>query len=329
MNHRKSLLQGATVQLYMGPLLAGLAGFGPALLPPFIAIFMLWLVLLRPHRWPQSGAEWLKPDALLLTLTLLVSQTLFVAVLFGVGRGLGGVLGYLPIFHPTLPLCLSLLALPLMRLVWSPELALENDETIDQDLWAAAQSGEARPAVSAQLAMSELFALSERGRADAGQMLDALDHYLDTGDIWSRLAVLAASLDTSPANEHVALRRAVILKSTDPLPQSQFAVPGEIRTAFAAAGTSDDLLALLALRGRALLQKQPSAAHYFPPRAVVTDLAANSAGGTAALALADLAAELAKLVPEPPNAAQKNAATRPASGAASGPRGFAAKTTSA
>ena len=324
MNHRKRLLQVATVLLYMGPLLAGLAGFGPALLVPFVSLFMLWLILLRPHNWPQTAQEWLKPTSLLAAFTLVATQLFFVAVLFCVGRGIGGVLGYVPLYHPLLPVTLSVMALPLLRLVWNPELALVNDDSIDQLLWTGDTEGAgARPvSLSAEAAVSGLFALSEDGKAGAEHMLDALDQFLDTGDIWARLAVLAGTLDASPASEHVALRRAVILKATDPIPQSQFTVPGEMRTAFAAAGNSAALLSLLAVRGRALLHKIPAAAHYFPPHQVVQELAADCADSATARALSELALELGRAAPEAgpqPKPAQK-AAT---------PRGFVAPSVSA
>ena len=328
MNHRKRLLQGATVLLYMGPLLAGLAGFGPALLVPFVLLFMLWLILLRPHNWPQSTGEWLKPASLFAALTLVATQLLFVAVLFGVGRGLGGVLGFVPIYHPLLPVTLSVLALPLLRLVWNPELALITDDSIDQLLWDNEHgAADARPpAISAEAAVSALFALSEDDKARVEHMLEALDQFLDTGDIWSRLAVLAAALDATPAQQHVALRRAVILKATDPIPQSQFTVPGEMRTAFAAAGNSAELLSLLAQRGRALLNKLPSAAHYFPPHQTVRELAEGCSDAEAARVLGDLAQELGQAAPDA--AIPHKPAAQPAAAKAA-PRSFVPPSASA
>ncbi|WP_157971150.1 hypothetical protein [Pseudogemmobacter bohemicus] len=314
MAYRKRLIQATTVLLYMGPLLAGLAGFGPGYLMPFVTLFMLWLVMLRPHKWPQSFGEWLTPTALIAGVTLLTSQILFVAVLFGIGRGIGGVLGFVPLFNPLLPLALSFVAVPLLRMAWVPELALANGETIDQLLWTDDPGADAPRQIpaSAEGAVSGLFALSEDAGTDTEVMLDRLDHFLDTGDIWSRLAALTAALDACPSSDHLSLRTAVILKATDPFPQSEYTVPGEMRTAFAAAGNSADLLSLLSLRGRALLQKIPATAHYFPPVGVVLELAEACGDTTAALALRDLAAGLvasgAEQTPEPVRT--KPAATR-------------------
>lgn len=295
MTHRKRLIQAANVLLYMGPLLAGLAGSGAGYLPPFVALFMLWLVMLRPHKWPQRFGEWLTLRAGLAALTLLCSQILFVALLFGVGRGIGGVLGYMPLFNPVLPVALSLVALPLLRMASMPELAMVTGETIDQLLWSD-EPGAAPPRpvpASAEAAVSALFALAEDGAAEVGVMLEELGHFLDTGDIWSRLAALTAALNAGPASQHVVLRTAVILKATEPFPHSDYTVPGEMRTAFAAAGNSEELLSLLSLRGRTLLHKIPAMASYFPSAGVVRDLAGVCESSAAARASRDLAAALA------------------------------------
>ena len=53
MRSRLRLLMGATALLYLGPVLAGLGGFGWSVVPVFTAIFLLWLIVLRPHQWPQ------------------------------------------------------------------------------------------------------------------------------------------------------------------------------------------------------------------------------------------------------------------------------------
>lgn len=66
---RLKLLQIATVALYMGPLLAGMAGFGWAMLPPFVTLFVAWLIVLRPHQWPQTNAEWLQSKSLISAFT--------------------------------------------------------------------------------------------------------------------------------------------------------------------------------------------------------------------------------------------------------------------
>jgi hypothetical protein len=48
MHNKLRLLMGTTALLYLGPLLAGLRGFGWPVVPVFAAIFVLWLIVLRP-----------------------------------------------------------------------------------------------------------------------------------------------------------------------------------------------------------------------------------------------------------------------------------------
>ncbi|MDT8857176.1 hypothetical protein RNZ50_19495 [Paracoccaceae bacterium Fryx2] len=127
MMNRQRLLMGATALLYSGPLLAGLGGYGWALVPVFTAIFMLWHLILRPQQWPQDAAGWMRPEAWLLLLGQGAMQVLLVAVCFGVGRGTGGVLGALPPFPVMLPIAISFLSIPLARLLWDPWKAAAND----------------------------------------------------------------------------------------------------------------------------------------------------------------------------------------------------------
>lgn len=100
--------QAATALLYFGPVLAGLAGFGWTLLPPFVLIFTLRLMLLRPHLWPQSYRAWASSPALLDMLAQVLIQILLVALLFALGRGIGGVLGHISTFDILLPIAVSL-----------------------------------------------------------------------------------------------------------------------------------------------------------------------------------------------------------------------------
>lgn len=131
MQNRLRLLMGVTSLLYVGPLMAGLGGFGWAVVPLFAAIFMLWLFILRPHQWPRNLSEWRDPQALIALLTQGLVQFLLVAVLFGVGRGIGGVLGALPMFSVVLPLSISFLSIPLARMIWDPWKAAQVDRFLD------------------------------------------------------------------------------------------------------------------------------------------------------------------------------------------------------
>ncbi|MDZ4097043.1 MAG: hypothetical protein U1D35_19280, partial [Paracoccaceae bacterium] len=120
MHNRLRLLMGANALLYFGPLLAGLGGFGWSLVPVFAAIFVLWLIILRPQEWPDSLADWRRPETLVALAARAAVQLLLVAVCFGIGRGIGGVLGAVPPFPVMLPIAISFLSIPLARLIWKP-----------------------------------------------------------------------------------------------------------------------------------------------------------------------------------------------------------------
>ena len=125
MLNKITLMRGATALLYLGPLLAGLAGSGWAMVPVFSLLFVLWLLFLRPETWPgtasgaRNGASWLQ----LATRTLV--QVLLVTVFFGIGRGIGGVLGAAIPIPSWLPVVLSTLAILVGRLIWNPDAAAQ------------------------------------------------------------------------------------------------------------------------------------------------------------------------------------------------------------
>lgn len=120
MENRRRLLMAANALLYFGPLLAGLAGFGWGLVPIFTAIFVLWLVILQPYEFPINRREWMSPDAWVAVSARVAVQLLLIVVLFGVGRGIGGILGAMAGFSPILPLAISFLSIPVARLIWDP-----------------------------------------------------------------------------------------------------------------------------------------------------------------------------------------------------------------
>ena len=84
---RMRLVKGATALLYIGPLIAGLCGLGWDMVAPFAAIFVVWLMVLRPEQWPTTPGEWLTGQAWLAALAQVLSQVLLVGVLLGIGRG--------------------------------------------------------------------------------------------------------------------------------------------------------------------------------------------------------------------------------------------------
>ena len=124
----------ATALLYLGPLLAGLAGFGWPLVYAFATIFTLWLITMRPGDWPRDPATWRRPEVPVRALGQVVVQVLLVALMFGIGRGIGGVAGFLPPLPMALPLGISLLSIPLSRLVWDPVKAARMDAMLTEAL---------------------------------------------------------------------------------------------------------------------------------------------------------------------------------------------------
>lgn len=111
---RATAIQAATALLYLGPLLAGLAGFGWATLLPFVLLFTLRLMLLRPKAWRQACPEWHNLPVLLGMMTQILTQILLVTVLIAIGRGFSGVLDHAPSLHGFLPVAISLAAVSLL-----------------------------------------------------------------------------------------------------------------------------------------------------------------------------------------------------------------------
>lgn len=132
MQNRMRLLMGATALLYFGPLLAGLGGFGWAVVPVFAAIFMVWLLILRPRQFPRNLQDWKQPEAQVAFAARLFIQLLLVTVCFGIGRGVGGIAGALPPFPLMLPIAISFLAIPLARMIWDPWKADKMESFLDE-----------------------------------------------------------------------------------------------------------------------------------------------------------------------------------------------------
>lgn len=273
MTARRRLLQGATALLYMGPLLAGLAGFGWAMLVPFVSVFVLWLMMIRPHQWPQTYGEWFHARAWLAALTIVLSQILLVAVLFGIGRGIGGVTGALPMFHPLLPVGLSILAYPLSRLAWNAEKEAEKGLTIDALLYPQSRpstsSVPAQPATPPEEEVRPLLAMP--GDAPLDKIGPMLDDALED-DAWARLALLAEALAAAPMQSHYALRQALLIWATEPEHFAANAAPAGLRAAFVAAGEDLPLLARLLPRAAALARMLPGRQAQFPDRAALESL---------------------------------------------------------
>jgi hypothetical protein len=110
-----TLFRGATALLYFGPLLAGLGGAGWPFVPGFLAVFVLFLNIVRPSLFRRMISDWTDPGAWIPLFTQVLVQLLLIVVCFAVGRGLGGVVQSMPPISPYWALALSFLAIPLCR----------------------------------------------------------------------------------------------------------------------------------------------------------------------------------------------------------------------
>ncbi|MFE3838320.1 hypothetical protein [Pseudogemmobacter sonorensis] len=267
MRLRGLLVRAAMALLYMGPLLAGMAGSGWAMVLPFVLLFSLWLSVARPGEWPERG-EWRAPRAFLVAATLILSQTLLVAIFFGIGRGIGGVTGHLPLLHPVLPLAMSGLAIPLLRMIWDPRADLRVG-TVTPAAQGDPGGGAAGEALDRLLALS---ARQDEG-ADPGRAAVRLDQAIGVVGAWGLLPELSTLLATLPAAQHGGLRRALIRRLGAEASGAAPAIPGLPRAAFAAAGQEGALLRGLLPRAIDLALAEPARRAEFPAAKVLEDLA--------------------------------------------------------
>ena len=256
---RMRLVKGATALLYIGPLIAGLCGFGWSMLAPFTAIFVVWLMVLRPEQWPASPEEWLSGQAWLAAVAQVLSQIVLVAVLFGIGRGLGGLadIGAVSV-NPILPLSVSFIAIPLCRMLWDSHEAASLGYFLDDEAESAygeSAAGDAARAIIPLLNLPDSAPDAQVGTAVA----DALA--VVTADL--RLDALCAAL-AKPDRSHAALRRALVLWTTEPEIVAPGLVPEGMAKAFSIANGNPDVLRLYVPRAVALLAAFPNRAQDFP-----------------------------------------------------------------
>jgi len=255
---RLRLLKGAAALLYIGPLFAGLTGLGWGVVAPFVGIFVVWLMVLRPEQWPAAPGEWLGASAWIAALTQVLSQLLLVCVLLGIGRGLGAVAGFLPALNPIFPLAISFLAIPICRMLWDAGEAADLGIYLDDEAEAAQIP---RAASQAAAAIVPLLNLAD-GAPDA-EVAASVTKAMTPGGADLRLKALTAAL-SQPNRSHAALRRALVLWATEP----EVVAPGRVQnimtSAFAIAGRNADLLRLYVPRGLALIAAFPDRASDFP-----------------------------------------------------------------
>jgi hypothetical protein len=265
---RMRLLKGATALLYIGPLVAGLCGFGWSMVAPFAGIFVVWLMVLRPEQWPASPAEWLTGQAWLAALAQVLSQVALVAALFGVGRGLGGLAGIGTMaVNPILPLSISFIAIPLCRMLWDSHEAASQGYYLDEEAesaYAESSAGDAARAIIPLLNLPD-------AAADA-DVSGAVAEALSINHPGLRLDALCAAL-AKPDRSHAALRRALVLWATEPEIVAPGHVPEGMARAFDIANGHPDVLRLYIPRAVALLTAFPNRAEDFPDPQSLRDAA--------------------------------------------------------
>lgn len=293
--------------LYFGPLLAGLGGFGWSVVPVFAAIFLLWLVIMRPADWPRSLADWGRPEAAIGFLTKLLVQVLLVTVCFGIGRGIGGVMGFNPSMPGMLPIGLSFLSVPLARLIWNPDqdAALDGflDEALEQMPVTAARSATAasredrteRQLLAARLTQPLADLPDSTTPARLQDHLSALGNHMAADEL---LDVLHQRVG-APAPTR-AERLAFILQATDPRVAEICRGQAAPVKALQVAGQDMAALELLARRCVALLEQDADAWGDCPNDGALRSARAKvdmDADASVAAALDDLLALNARLAP--------------------------------
>lgn len=285
---RIGLLRFAAALLYVGPILAGAMHLSWSAVLPFAAIFLLWLVVIRPQDWPEDPRAWLALPAWLALAGRALVQVMLVGLCFLLGRAIGQFVPLEPVIGGGVPLTLSFLAVPLARMVWNPAQAVAMDRLLDdalRDLAAppVAPGGAALPAGNFHALFDAFHALPVD--ADLAQAVALLDRLPPDTNHEALYDALLAEVQENPFTW--PLRAAVVHYATSQ-PCAQ-ACPGRgapVRALQLAAG-DDRLLALVARRCILLLQADADAWGDCPNTAAL-EAARIGAGPRAAAALADL-----------------------------------------
>lgn len=250
------MLRGATALLYFGPLLAGLGGFGWAVVPVFAGIFLLWLVILRPQEFPRNFADWARSEALIAFGARGAMQLLLVLICFGVGRGIGGVLGSFPFVPLMLPIGISFLAIPLARLIWNPWQTNPMDELLEDALTKIEDSGEAMQGgdrAYAEAVTAPLNGLADDvSEAEIESHLSALRNLMDEGTTFDVLLSRVQSGEASTAG-----KKALMVMATDAKIVGRMEKPDMPLQAMKALGADTDLIVRMAERLVNALRKNP------------------------------------------------------------------------
>ena len=255
MQNQMRLLMCATALLYIGPLMAGLGGDGWAVVPVYLLLFLLWLFILRPQHWPRSFAEWRQPAAWAAALTQAAVQLLLVALLFGVGRGIGGALGFQPPYGPLLPISISFLSIPLSRLIWDPWKSAELNDLLDHAIQHIAPQQTAGDSAALDLARAMVAPLADLPDSTS---TDQVARHLAALSAHANPKHICAALFERARSAHVrrAETLALILHTTDARLIAD--VPGDGPTlALSLLPDAPELIAVFARRLTAALNQNP------------------------------------------------------------------------
>jgi hypothetical protein len=276
---RIRLLKAATALLYIGPLFAGISGLGWGMVAPFVAVFVVWLMVLRPEQWPATVQEWLTLPALGAALAQILSQILLVTVLLAVGRGIGALAGFLPVVNPIFPLALSFIAIPLCRMLWDAREAANLGIFLDEE----AEIAQA-PRAAAEAAAAIIPLLNLPDDAPDAEVTSKTANALSGLAADLRLDALTAAL-SRPNRSHDALRRALVLWCSEPEIVAPARVPNAMARGFALADGNPDVLRLYVPRAIALIAAFPDRAPEFPDPKLLRATAADgfAAGGDSGL----------------------------------------------
>lgn len=283
---RVRLLRGATALLYIGPMFAGISGMSFGVLIPFVAIFLVWLLVLRPEQWPETPEEWLTFGALGAVLTQMLSQVLLVCVLLGIGRGMGAMAGFVPLINPLFPLAVSFMAIPLCRVLWDARAAAEQGVFLDDE---AAFAEAPRALALAGSAIVPLLNLPDN--TPDSEVGAAVSQALSVTGASLRLDALVAAL-ARPNRSHAALRRALVLWASEPEVVSAGWVQSGMANAFSITAGNGDLLRLYVPRALALIAAFPDKVADFPSAAQLRRAAADAGSDPASDLPAHLRADL-------------------------------------
>lgn len=290
MQNRLLLLKFLTLLLYAGPLLAGVSGHGWNVLPAFATIFVLWQIVMRPSDWPREPGRWREAGVMAGAFSRVALLVVLVTVMFGIGRGIGGVLGQ-PLTVPAgAALALSFLAVPLARLVWNPEKDAEMERFLDDALCQiSGMKASLELPEEAEREVAPLLLLPDQAPdASARAGVSAI---IAAGSTPYRMRALMDRLTAAPG-QHAALRRGLILWSADRLVAERFIGCGLLADAFAAAEGDDALLGLFAEVTLPLIVAIPEAWGDFPETARVREAAVAAQDPATARGLAALAEAL-------------------------------------